>query len=195
MDNPVITTTNNKSFSDIFPKREHLFELSLDIFLHCSILFIFLSIFFLFYISKTETTVMENELGGKLDFVFDTVKKVPMYGTIKNKYNDKINEKMNEYKNVAEDVKENNDKIRSRLYTVIGILGGFILLIGLYGFFSKSNGHIIKEIFAANVIIFAFVGMTEFGFFKLIAMNYVPSPPSLMLTSIKQDIINNPKFN
>ena len=39
-----------------------------------------------------------------------------------------------------------------------------------------------------NTIIFAGVGLVEFLFFKMVATKYIPAPPSLMATSIMDNL-------
>lgn len=191
IENAIFTPIGSKSFSELFFTSEHFLELFLDIFLHCSILFIFLGSFFIFFVSKTEKKVMEEQLSNQIIPITDDIKNIPDYSIFVDKYRNDILIQKNKYKNVASNVKENNDTVKKNIMITSACLIGIFILLLLF----KRVREEIKPILIANIIIFTFVGMIEFGFFTKVAMNYVPAPPSLMVSSIKTDIMSNPKFN
>lgn len=170
---------------------------SLNIGLHMLILFTFLTIFFFAYVSKLEKKaasdameqIIEEQTGNilaqfnKFDGKF-TDKPIIKWSAVRKLAQDIVDKNQGEDK----DIKENNEKLR-----VIGIsmiVGLLILWIGsvlFFKFIQKRDinlGHIVVE----NLVIFAFIGVIEYGFFTKVASKYIPVTPDFVAIRLLERI-------
>ena len=66
-----------------------------------------------------------------------------------------------------------------------------IIIIGVLFFINALSFDVLKHILLENVLTFIFVGIIEIIFFLNIALKFIPAPPSLIFTSL----IDNLKLN
>lgn len=93
-------------------------------------------------------------------------------------------DKMIQYYNKPDPLVTNsNDWLFRDMFTVTGILCVLSLLIVIVSYLLCNNID-IKHMMLENVLIFTGIGIIELLFFKYIAINYAPAPPSLMITSV-----------
>lgn len=77
-------------------------------------------------------------------------------------------------------VKSHNNWIKVTMLLIVLILFAVIVMMWLGCCMCFPMGKVLAE----NLIIFAFVGLVEFGFFWFIARKYVPTAPSLMVDTV-----------
>jgi hypothetical protein len=164
--------------------------LLLNTVLHVFILYSFLSVFFIFYISKIEREAFDDE--------FSTVVQVNMAKVLVNadqKLDGKVKTLLkgaspiltvlnNMYSKPSKDVETYNKWLFGMSFSVSVVL--ILTFITITGVLKMSCGtcipllHLIKE----NVLIFIIIGLAEFMFFSRIASKFVPVPPSLLINSM-----------
>lgn len=171
-------------------------SLTINIIIHSLILFIFLSVFFFNYISKKE----QESLNSQIDVLCS---KVPdILNNIKNRDKDNfINWKLvrqkaqeeiqNDDLNINEYIQDNNTNLK---YISISIIVSLFLLVLCIYFY---NNHILDKridmsyIIKENIVIFIFIGLIEFLFFKNVASKYIPIFPVEISNTILNRIKNN----
>lgn len=152
--------------------------------IHVFILFAFLSCFFIFYISKLMSSAFSQQIN---DLVKQNVSKVldkysyelrPVVGSLP------LEQMKNFYNTPSEAVQEHNKGLFINVLIVnIAIL--LIISASAYLIYKTCNQCVpLVRIIIENVIIFSFIGGIEYLFFTKIAFNYIPVPPSLMVTSM-----------
>lgn len=174
-------------------------SLLINILIHIFILFIFLSLFFFFYISKKEEESLNNQVDFICQKIPDILKNIDQ--TDKNKvikWESLKYKAENEYKyddlDIDEYINYNNNNLKY-ISIIISITILFLsLIIYFYSYILGKNidiSYIIKE----NIVIFLFIGMVEFLFFKNIASKYIPIFPvdisTTLLERIKYNIMKN----
>lgn len=166
-----------------------------NIFIHIIILFGFLTLLFNFIISKAMTDAFQNEIG---HIIHDNLGKE--LRTKFNELDDKTKQMLKninlkkletELKKPSKHVIIQNTWIKRSAIAVTLIL--MIVVAMMFFLLKYSCGtcipiiNIIKE----NAIVFTFIGIVEFMFFKKIALKFIPAPPSLMvktfIESLKQE--------
>lgn len=174
-------------------------EMSINIFLHVLILFTFLTIFFIMFVSKLTKKAFENEVGhlieenlGKAIDDLEPEKKQEISDGLRLFPFDKFEKR---YQQPTEFIEERNYFIQlgAIITSIIGIVG-LILII----FILKSTCGIcvpISHIITENFITFIFIGLVEYMFFVNVAFKFVPSPPSLLVKTLinnfKQSLVSN----
>jgi len=162
---------------------------SVNIVVHMLILFTFLTLFFMFYVSKIASNAFEKEfdiLIGK-----NVLKYLQENDDGQIKYALQSSTSMNAldtfekwYSQSSKDVETHNTWMRRMSYTIIGfVIISIALAIGLL-YFSCGQKVPIGTILYENVIIFTFIGIAEYLFFTNIAMKFIPAPPSLLVKSV-----------
>jgi hypothetical protein len=165
----------------------------INITLHVLILSVFLTCFFFLYISDIEKDTVQSQLKNAIE------KQVPIaLKNIKDE-SDKLNisaqihwdnidqiatDMPKKYENGDPQLKKHN---RNLLNICIGaIIVLFIFLIGTIAYFKlyKKFDIKFKSILIDNLVIFFFIGIIEFLFFKYIALNYVPVKASNLSSSL-----------
>lgn len=171
----------------------------INILVHILIILTILTLFFWIFVSKKETRIVQNEFLKNIDSGFQG---------LKNKLDEEQKERVSQvvsdiepglkifekyfkrpdrgYLATNKCLKENN--IRFIIYLIIFILG--ISLV--YAYYCGGKIH-IKNILKENLIIFAFIGVFEYIFFRQIADQFIPIKPSFLSNSIKDQV--NKKFN
>ncbi len=168
---------------------------AINLLVHGTLLFAFLSAFFYFYIAKLIDEHLSHEIVREFRDVFDStyekmdpmdrlrasvlLQQMPLGG-------------MATLYSKTDDVKVENNYF-NKMCTML-ILGALISIIAVllitYTFRCGRTidlGHIMKE----NAIIFFFVMLAELGFFFKIASKYIPVMPSSIMRDIVQRIKNN----
>ena len=170
-------------------------SLLINILIHIFILFIFLSVFFFYYISKKE----EESLSTQVDFI---CKKIPdILKTLDERDKNKVIKwKTIKYKaeqelkyddlDLDEYIKYNNNNLK---YISISISISILILIILIYVYSNILGHNINisYIITENIVIFLFIGIIEFLFFKNVASKYIPIFPVDVSTTLLERIKYN----
>ena len=85
-------------------------------------------------------------------------------------------------------VTEDNNRwvARVNMLIVLIILISLILVVGVLHF-SCGKCVPIKDIVMENIVVFIFIGIVEYMFFTKIAFNFIPVPPSTLVTSFYRD--------
>lgn len=155
---------------------------TINIAIHVLILFIFLTLFFFYYVSRISKRNIKKAFSDIID------KKINELLTETNKWNEKIDivsVDWNEVNNLADDIilnsqkeipeiVENNNRLKyiSIIIIFCMILGIFIL----YFYYKYMKGYDIPVgyIINENIIILSLIGTIEFLFFTKIASKYIP---------------------
>jgi predicted PurR-regulated permease PerM len=155
---------------------------TINIAIHVLILFIFLTLFFFYYVSRISKRNIKKAFSDIID------KKINELLTETNKWNEKIDivsVDWNEVNNLADDIilnsqkeipeiVENNNRLKyiSIIIIFCMILGIFIL----YFYYKYMKGYDIPVgyIIYENIIILSLIGTIEFLFFTKIASKYIP---------------------
>lgn len=174
----------------------------INILLHIIILFIFLSLFFFKYISKITEESVQKALNNIIK------KEVPIILDNINNLNSKLNKNKNlnilDWNNIYNlsnnlykksdkkipEILENNNKLKkySIIISSVLIVLWFVLLI--YFKYNNINIH-LTSILRDNLILFLFIGIIEFLFFKNIASHYIPVEPDFVAITILDRIKTN----
>lgn len=172
---------------------------SVNVFTHVLILFIFLTAFFILFVSKLTKDMFETEIShlidGSIDVMLrslddDTKKKLVLFTNAV-----PLEKLINKYKDPSEYVLEHNKWVGLSAMTA-ALVGIIILVLILYVLYNTCGRCVpLKEILLENVIVFACVGVVEYLFFTRIALKFVPAPPSLLVSSLinkfKSSIVEN----
>lgn len=167
------------------------FNFTINTLLHGFILLLFLSIFFMFYVSSVIKSNMESHLN---DIIKDSINNIPPEEkkTIKS-YIAKVPADILE-KSFNEPKKEtvvNNSYLYQQIILINSFLFILIVIIVLLQYLECGKCPPIFKIILINIIIFTFVGLTEYMFFTNIATKYIPAEPSYMINSVYDKINNN----
>lgn len=168
-----------------------ILEIILEILLNILLMFSILSVLFVLFISKIETTAYENEINDQIQ------KNVNIYLDQANvSSNFRIaktlklffKENPNLDKIVASETQNISKESNRWLFIVIFLTMGFLFCIFLLfcfmlQFAAHNDMYLYKKI-SWTLLIFAFVGAVEGGFFYKVGMKYVPTPPSTLVDSI-----------
>jgi hypothetical protein len=165
----------------------------INISLHVLILLIFLTCFFFLYISQVEKDTIQNELKNAIK------KQVPVaLENIKNE-SDKLGisaqirwdnidqvaiDMPKKYENGDPQLKKHNRNLLNICIVAIIILTLFLLGTICYFKLYRKFDIRFKSILIDNLVIFFFIGIIEFLFFKYIALNYVPVKASNLSSSL-----------
>jgi hypothetical protein len=169
----------------------------INIIIHMCILFVFLSLFFFFYISKKEQEKLNQEvdiLSEKIPSILSSIEKNDKNHIIQWDLIKKNTEKEKSINDIDIDkyIEKNNKNLK---YLSIIIAITMLLLSFSVYFYNRNNSNLnIFYIIKENIIIFLFIGTIEFMFFKYVASKYSPIYPvdiSLTISNrIKEKIEN-----
>jgi hypothetical protein len=159
--------------------------LAINVLIHVIILFSFLCVFFFAYVSKIEGKAFQDELGNMIE---------QDLGKILNENQD-VNIEIKKFTPLLKRLQTLYDKPdrftqeRNKMLKIIAmvIIGGLFVLLGAIFFTVKFDCHKnidIKPIIFENIILFIFVGITEYIFFTNIAIKYIPTKPSLLVNTM-----------
>lgn len=158
----------------------------IDIAIHSVILFTFLSILFMTYISKLTKNKFDHEITSNIDkLVKNTIKsddekkyirQIPFDPLIK------LYDKESDYVTIQ------NNWLLTTLTVYIIIM--WIVLISAIIFAKNTLGDELDltSLIKHNVIVFIIIGIFEYLFFVNIAFNYNPIKPSTLITTLFSEI-------
>ena len=163
---------------------------NINLFLHFLILYTFLTIFFITFISKVSanafngevTNIINHELGPKIkklkeDSYFSTIiENLPM-NKIKNLFS-KPDEAVINY---------NSGIFNACMISVFLLWISFIVIVLILKFGCQSKLD-IGEIIFENIIIFSAIGFAEYYFFTKVALKFVPVQPSFIYKQFFESI-------
>ena len=159
--------------------------------LHFLILFIILNLLFWVVITSVSKKAIYDEVTGNL--------KTPMKILIDKLSNDqKIIRASLPYDNLKNIYKEKNTVVTVNNNNLLNLTIILIVLIFLFVFalaiiYSKKKNEdmpIFSHILTENMFVFLFVGLIEMIFFLTIAVNFVPSLPSHIITTSKDIVVD-----
>lgn len=175
----------------------NLLNMSGNILMQMFLLFFILGVFYMLYISKVETKAISKELEKNISPMIEkNVDELLTNPIIKSqvKLNKKfINAKLNNlkllYSKPSDFVKNNNKWMFD--FIKISIIFFLIILVLYLSLIKQLDNNIsIFEIVTENTIIFIFIGMIEFMFFKYVAIKYVAVLPSKLETLLVSNLKN-----
>jgi len=177
--------------------------LIVDIFVHVIILLGILLGFFVLFISKLETSELENQIKTQIDQnipkLYDNINKKPP-GVFKqfiqqlntgDKDNPSILSTMSEYysKPDSETQYKNKFPIIGTLIVLIALVAGLFSVWSILKYSCNKNIP-IKTIIFENIILFGCIGIIELIFFQNIAIQYVPTKPSYFVNKTLTSLQN-----
>lgn len=161
--------------------------------IHILLLFSILTIFFVMYISGLEKKSYKNEinnlLGNEIDKTLQGLSPQDSQSLLKILDQFDLEPIEQSFTKESDYVKINNQWLISLAECIIFFLVVIVILLFVLLFFSCHLCINVWDIVYENLIIFILVGAIEIGFFIKIAAKYVPVDPSLMTTTM----INNLK--
>jgi hypothetical protein len=172
---------------------EYKINIISDLGIHALILFTFLTSFFLMYVSKLSVYELREQLSNIIEKDLGNVIREN-----KHKYQDLLSTPLNvipytklkSYYNKEDSFQSLNNKWlkESLLITNFSL---FIIVVGSIFLISNiCNIELdVKELLILNTLTFMGIGVVEYLFFTHVALDYVPTPPSLLIDTI----INNTK--
>jgi ABC-type multidrug transport system fused ATPase/permease subunit len=170
---------------------------TLNITLHILILYSFLTVFFVFYVSKAETQAFTGEFQNIIDEnLTEALKKadVEAQGQVKKALQDiqpLLQGLHNVYSKPSQINVINNKWLFTMAYSIIFVLLlAFTIMVGTLKYSCNTCiplSHLIKE----NLLVFVVIGIAEFLFFTRIAAKFIPVPPSLLITSLVDRVKQN----
>jgi hypothetical protein len=142
---------------------------------HCFILFTFLSIFFIFYITKLVKSAFIKEI---IHLIDDGMKSFKLPFNIPNGLD--LNKLIQLYSKPDQTTGMYNDLLMKSLIIVNIILWvGLIVVISILKYYNWDTLE-LSVILLENCLIFIFIGIIEFLFFTQVAFKFVPVEPSFM---------------
>jgi len=175
---------NPKTFIiDEFTKRINTTDFNINLLFQFLLLFTFLTVFFIFYISKVSTNAFNSELSKLTREIIENniidLKEDPIFLQINKMLPLK---KLHNLLNTKQDpaVANKNDGLINTIITfnlLTWLLFIVIILILKYQCKTEFN---LSEILLESTVTFIFVGMFEYYFFTRIASTYIPVVPSFI---------------
>ena len=172
---------------------------TINVVVHVLILFTFLTMFFIFFVSKLTKEMFEAEISHLIGHnIEDLVDKLDEETKTNLKLFTKavpLDKLVKKFEEPSEYVLEHNRWVKLSAIA-IAIVGVVVLGLVLYILYNTCGQCVpLKHILMENVIVFACVGVVEYLFFTRIALKFVPAPPSLLVSSLinkfKSSIIEN----
>jgi len=172
---------------------------SMNVVIHILILFTFLTVFFIFFVTKLTKDMFENEIshliddnmGGMIDNLdIETKQKLILFTKVV-----PLEKLIKKFDEPSEYVLEHNKWVKLSAITAC-IIGVVVLVLILYILYNTCGQCIpLKHILMENAIVFACVGVVQYLFFTRVALKFVPAPPSLLVSSLinkfKSGIVEN----
>ena len=168
-----------------------------NVLFHIFILFILLSILFLFVISKVTSSAVNNAFNGYVDSVIDSdsiSKKLPPdFESIKENISEMFENTGSFFSKTTDPFKkERNDNITISLCMIITFMLVIIIIVN-YMTSTENRCDVINKVAPELLVVFICVGLVEYFFFTKVAMKYVPGTNATSLDSFKKkmnEIIN-----
>lgn len=166
----------------------------INAYLHIFILFLFLSVFFMIYVTKLIKSAFDNEMSGLISSSMkqriDTLSDEQYANLLKVRDILPIDGLVRVYSGESPAVTLNNQWLFEMIIT-LNVIMFIILVLSIYLRKSADQCLPFGEILLKNIIIFAFVGVVEYMFFTHIAFQYIPVNPSVMIDSFISSIKKN----
>jgi hypothetical protein len=165
-------------------------DFNINLFLHFLILYTFLTIFFINFISKVSsdafngevTNLIHNQLNNKID----NLKKNPIFSTILDFF--PINTLKQLFSQPDKAVNNYNQGLFNLCILSTALLWiGFIVVVLILKYNCNSS-LAIGEIIMENLLIFSAIGFAEYYFFTRIATKFVPVEPSFITKQFFESI-------
>ena len=172
----------------IYTEPKLLTYSSLNIMLHSIILLTFLTVFFFVIISVQEKNALQNEL----EYLIKTSLIKALQKISRNELVDKIKNIIPQldsikklYSTDTSFTTERNLLVKfTSVFFIILLVTILLTIIFTLVAGCDKNMKGLKFIIVENVVIFMFIGIIEYIFFTRIAIRYVPSSPSLLISVI-----------
>lgn len=172
--------------------KNNLYNVNFDInlFLHFLILYTFLSIFFIKFISKVSSNAFNGEVShlimNKLKDKLSDLKTNPNFQLLTKFLPINNIKKLLSKQNST--VKAYNDGLFNMIMLSVGLLWvGFIVVVLILKYNCESELK-LERIFIDNLIVFAFVGLGEYYFFTRVALKFIPVEPSFISKQFLQSL-------
>jgi hypothetical protein len=170
---------------------------NVDLFMHFIILFSFLTILFIYLISKLSTNAFNGEVGHLLkDIIHKNTEKMKKDPSFENNSKllplDKLHKMFNKQDPT---VKTHNEAIIRLIVTINILLWLFFIVLILVLKYNTDSNLNLKEIIFENLVLFAFVGFVEYLFFTKIALKFIPVEPSFISKQFLDALKNKFKSN
>jgi hypothetical protein len=176
-------------------KPNHNINFAINIAIHVFILFCFLSVFFIMYITKLAKASFDKEI------------KHPIADGIGKQFEKLSVEDKNKLKNITKyldfdsliayyDTPTKDYIVNNKWIDIVTIMINVflvLLIVVAYIFVRKSCNQCVPigSIIGENLIIFGFIGVVEFMFFKHVAVKFIPVKPSVLVKSSIDSIKKN----
>lgn len=169
----------------ISPYQAHI---GINILFHILILFVFLTVFFFSFISKTEKKAIRNELNNiiqdEIPIVMKNIDDVAGEYIPWTKVNDMAVKFKSRYNGKVPYVDKNNRKLFKTSIIICIVIVILIILSIVYFKFYKKYDIGLSKILVENLIISSLVGLIEALFFLHIGLKYVPITTSDLVSSL-----------
>jgi len=170
-------------FSDI--------DFNINLFSHFIILYTFLTIFFIIFISKVSSDAINGEIVRIINNFKPQIQQIKEDNNLNDYFQNIDTDKLYSKPDPATD-NHNKGLFRMLILSLILLWSGFILFI----VFARYSCHIdisFKDLSIENLIVFIFIGFAEYYFFTRIASTYVPVSPSFISQKLTESIKNTIK--
>lgn len=173
------------SSDNVCAAKSHILDFSTNVYLHVVILFTILGILYMKLISKVSSDEVNNQIS---DLATDNIDKFYDKLSPENKSNAKtiLNnlplERLSKLYYQEDPVRAYNNENVFRSIRMTIVLFIIILLIIIVVAKLLCHNIPMKHLIIENIVIFIFVGIVEFSFFKYIILKYVPIQPSFIST-------------
>lgn len=171
--------------SKVIDKISHIVsdpEFAINMAMHSLILFSFLSVFFLYYI----TTLAKNAFNSEITHLMNDGLEKPIEDLKSNPYVRQVlnlvpSEKLLQlYSKEDKAVQMHNNGLETSVFIGNALLWGMLVIVIIILKHSCGKEINVQEVVIENAITFTFVGVVEFLFFKYIAFKFIPVAPSFI---------------
>jgi hypothetical protein len=173
------------------PKNTSFF---INVVIHIAILLTIVSSFFFFYVSKLSRDKFKDELEDLINQnLSPAIQKADSNGVIKETLKQlDLNRITKYYKNKTDTAMSIQNKWLFRVTLLAIVMLVFTVILSVI-ILRQACGQCapFTQILKENIILFTFVGFMEVSFFLTVARNFVPSKPSLMMSTIVESLKAN----
>lgn len=165
---------------------------AINVSIYVFILFCFLSLFFIFYVSKLSKNAIENEIDEIIEFgIVKGVDKLSDNGkrdlkTVLQKipFDNFINAYSKE-----DDVVKNNNNWLIKVTIIVNVFLIILIIASSTLLYSSCNQCVpVKEILSEKFFIFGLIGIIQILFFKYVISKYIPIKPSTFFVSLVESM-------
>lgn len=169
--------------------------MGINITIHVMILFAILSLFFMYYISKLSTEILNHEIVHNLNNAIDAeISKMPVQGkNMLSSISKSINvDKLKDVFKEQDSLVAMHNKWLFRTMILVNVCLFIMVCLMVFLLMKQCNQCIpISHILIENGLTFTFVGIVEILFFKFVALKYIPTKPSTIITAFLNSISKN----